>query len=544
MTKQYATSVYSQKSTVSAKSGRSYLSLTSGGGATIWPLFKKEKETETKSTIWQNFKSLIPTATPITTKKKKKMDSFDTLTIKSSNSSITSSTSSKIKWNKFLMSPTQYLTRNRDNNKTSPVSSLNEIETNNHTLTTETISFIDNNNNNPPSLYEQSIIYPNNNKKNLNGILVNHGGESEQELAEQKRRRKERRLYLMRVQHRDGINNRHSFSSIGSLDYNNNNNNNNKRQVGFSDLEGSSSSTLLSTPPDDSHLKLSNKDDADDNNNDKLDKDINNNFMDESWYAAPKVMFVEPSPVPRFRNEPPAPPPSPPYLNVIVQPFDSTNANKKSVQSLIINDDNKNNTDNIPTIYTTLPLTTSPDSLYRQQQSILPSLPLHKSRLTFHSPLQRGQTITFSLENAIPEDHIIIFKFLTSNSVLIPKRRKSSSSSNHHLFNINPSSSYIPTASTTSTERYFVRPSAGKINRGQSHSDILLFLNQVPPLNPGELLKDKILVRWAVIQRGTQVEAWVNQLKESTRRKWLEMLLERWPDQVVERKTRISIRFV
>ncbi|KAI9305548.1 hypothetical protein BJ944DRAFT_200860 [Cunninghamella echinulata] len=139
-------------------------------------------------------------------------------------------------------------------------------------------------------------------------------------------------------------------------------------------------------------------------------------------------------------------------------------------------------------------------------------MPLHKSRLTFHSPLQRGQTITFSLENAIPEDHIIIFKFLTT--------------------------------STTSTERYFVRPSAGKINRGQSHSDILLFLNQVPPLNPGELLKDKILVRWAVIQRGTQVEAWVNQLKESTRRKWLEMLLERWPDQVVERKTRISIRFV
>jgi hypothetical protein len=78
-----------------------------------------------------------------------------------------------------------------------------------------------------------------------------------------------------------------------------------------------------------------------------------------------------------------------------------------------------------------------------------------------------------------------------------------------------------------------------------AHTDIMLFLNQPPaPLAPGEILKDKILVRWAVIQRGTQVEAWTKQLKESNRRKWLEMLLEEWPDQVVERRTRLSIRFV
>ncbi|CAO3641552.1 unnamed protein product [Cunninghamella blakesleeana] len=371
----------------------------------------------------------------------------------------------------------------------------------------------------------------------------------------------------MRVQQRDNVNHRHSFSSIGSIDYN-------KRQVGFTDHIESSSSTLLPTPPDDSHVKIDDKLDFYNENNNNNNNNTNiTTALDGSWYSAPRVMFVEPSPVPRFRNEPPAPPPSPPYLNVIVQPLhlnnneenNNTNNNNNTIQSLITNEDNHQNDNNekdnnIPTIYTTLPLSSSPDQythhLIEKQQHILNPPPLQKSRLIFHSPLKRGQTLSFSLENAIPEDHIVIFKFLTSNSVLIPKRRKSSSSSfnyhqQQHQYGLNPSSSFITSnnnsnikQSIASTERYFVRPSAGKIDVGQSHSDILLFLNQVPPLNPGDMLKDKILVRWAVVQRGTQVEAWVNQLKESTRRKWLEMLLEKWPDQVIERKTRISIRFV
>ncbi|ORZ25107.1 hypothetical protein BCR42DRAFT_308271, partial [Absidia repens] len=133
-------------------------------------------------------------------------------------------------------------------------------------------------------------------------------------------------------------------------------------------------------------------------------------------------------------------------------------------------------------------------------------------RLIFNAPLHRGQTIVFSLQNMIPGDHIIVYKFLTT--------------------------------ATSSMERYFVRPSAGRMVAGETHSDIRLFLNQVPMLAPGDILKDKILIRWAVIQRGTQVEAWAQQLKDATRRKWLEMLLDTWPDQVVERKTRISIRFV
>ncbi|KAI8081386.1 uncharacterized protein BX664DRAFT_268352 [Halteromyces radiatus] len=229
-------------------------------------------------------------------------------------------------------------------------------------------------------------------------------------------------------------------------------------------------------------------------------------------------MFVEPSPVPRFRNEPPAPPPSPPYLNVIVQPFNINNNNNNSAAETDENDNASSTrrhsliTDNehsdIPTIFTTLPQQLYHGLDLRQQQQ---EEEQRRPRLVFTSPLHRGQTITFSLQNAIPDDHIIVYKFLTSN---------------------------------TNTERYFVRPSAGRMISGETHSDIMLFLNQVPPLAPGEVLKDKILVRWAVIQRGTQVEEWVNQLKESTRRKWLEMLLENWPDQVVERKTRISIRFV
>ncbi|KAI9497110.1 hypothetical protein BDB00DRAFT_881862 [Zychaea mexicana] len=148
----------------------------------------------------------------------------------------------------------------------------------------------------------------------------------------------------------------------------------------------------------------------------------------------------------------------------------------------------------------------------------------HKKRahLCFKSPLQRGQTLTFSLQNVTPDDHIIVFKFLTSNARLQRARSR-----RHSLM-----------------ERYFVRPSAGRMI-ATDQMDIMLFLNHVPgELAPNEILKDKILVRWAVIQRNTQVDAWIQAQPDSTRRKWLEMLVEQWPDQVIVRETRLKIRFM
>ncbi|ORX59486.1 hypothetical protein DM01DRAFT_252351 [Hesseltinella vesiculosa] len=206
-------------------------------------------------------------------------------------------------------------------------------------------------------------------------------------------------------------------------------------------------------------------------------------------------MFVEPSPVPRFRNEPPAPPPTPPYLNVFVQPP----------------------TQDPPASSTSHPPPLPQTAL---QPFSSPTANTKKPRLVFQSPLHRGQSIPFALHNTLPDDHLIIYKFLTSSN---------SSRSNQR-------------GQDSHQERYYVRPSSGKIS--SFHAEIWLILNQTPPIADGASLKDKILVRWAVVQRGTQVEQWAQQqLTENTRRKWLEMLLEAWPDQVLERKTRLSIRF-
>lgn len=504
MTKSYASSVYSQKSTASARSGRSFLSFTAG--ATIWPSFTTIKNhnveenatppdslNQGKQSVWKNLKSWIPST--------KKDDGDDeTNTIKSSSSSLG-------KWKKLLVSPTQYMGRQRDQPTTVTTSSIDTASLSDKASSITT-----------HQQQEQQHYQP-------GGILVNIGAGSAQDIAEQKKRRKQRRLYLMRVQLRQqqqqstaATNHRLSNSSslFGSIDTPQDDMQH-KRQVGFNDnmYEYSSSSTLLSTPPDGSITML-----------DKLD----NNGTDVAWYsAAPRVMFVEPSPVPRFRNEPPAPPPSPPYLNVIVQPLDSSNPNNSNNTSTIDRHSliAENDHSDIPTIFTTIP------PQIKQQHPV--DLPEQRPRLVFTSPLERGQTITFSLQNAIPDDHLIIYKFLTSNSRL---QRKDS-------MGLVSSPSWAPSSAVhpSTTERYFVRPSAGLMTA--THADVMLFLNQTPsPLAPGEILKDKILVRWAVIQRGTQVEAWTKQLKESNRRKWLEMLLEEWPDQVVERRTRISIRFV
>ncbi|KAI8072846.1 hypothetical protein BC940DRAFT_291767 [Gongronella butleri] len=223
-------------------------------------------------------------------------------------------------------------------------------------------------------------------------------------------------------------------------------------------------------------------------------------------------MFVEPSPVPRFRNEPPAPPPTPPYLSVLVQPGDLF-ANASSQEG------NAQNAQNEP-----------------MTPSLRPSVAsmTRKPRLVFQSPLYRGQAIPFALHNTLPDDHLIIFKFLTSSS--------SNNSSHASAAHTHATATMHASSDAHHQERYYVRPSSGKIDAFQA--DILLILNQIPPLASGATLKDKILVRWAVVQRGTQVEQWVQQqLTEKTRRKWLEMLLETWPDQVMERKTRLSIRF-
>ncbi|SAM05890.1 hypothetical protein [Absidia glauca] len=516
MPKSYASSVYSQKSTASARSGRSVLSFTAG--ATIWPSFTNSKKhnvdddatppdslNQVKQGVWKNLKSWIPSTTS-TTRKDEGDD--DTNTIKSSSSSLG-------KWKKLLVSPTQYMGRQRDQPTTLTTSPIDTASLSDKasSITTQ------------HQQQQEQQHYP---QHQPGGILVNIGAGSAQDIAEQEKRRKQRRLYLMRVQLRQqqqqqsttaAIPHRltNSSSSFGSIDAPQDDIHH-KRQVGFNDnmYEYSSSSTLLSTPPDDSITML-----------DKLD----NNDTDVAWYsAAPRVMFVEPSPVPRFRNEPPAPPPSPPYLNVIVQPLHASNPNNTNNtspidrHSLIAENDHSD----IPTIFTTIP------QQIQQQHSPL-ELPEQRPRLVFTSPLERGQTITFSLQNAIPDDHIIIYKFLTSNSRLQRKDTMGLVSSSSWA----PSSSLHPSM----TERYFVRPSAGLMTA--ANADVMLFLNQTPsPLAPGEVLKDKILVRWAVIQRGTQVEAWTKKLKESNRRKWLEMLLEEWPDQVVEKRTRISIRFV
>lgn len=238
-----------------------------------------------------------------------------------------------------------------------------------------------------------------------------------------------------------------------------------------------------------------------------------------------RVTFQEPSPVPRFRNELPAPPPSPPYLQIL---------QGDSGHSVITDDDN-------PTIFT-------------RMSSRAPFIPHHKTpKLSFCSPLKRGQTLTFSLYNAVPDDYVIVYKFLTSNAALTSAKRRHSTSSSSSISAapidqkswLSSTGSRIMGGGSSSSlmERYFVRPSAGRIVDAD-RADIMLFLNQVPELSPGDVLKDNILVRWAVVQRNTKVDTWVQSLNESTRRKWLEMLVEEWPDQVVVRETRLRIRFL
>ncbi|KAG1141250.1 hypothetical protein G6F37_008772 [Rhizopus arrhizus] len=289
------------------------------------------------------------------------------------------------------------------------------------------------------------------------GILVNRENDSEKSIEERKERRRRKRREN-RLKHYDFID--HQTLS-------------------------SSSDTLTTTPPDDPPV---------------LSKDSEN----------PRIIFVEPSPVPRFRNLPPPPPPSPPYMNILID--DDNHRRMSIIQSPVSAED-----EDMPTIYT---------EKFSSNHQETPVIPLNerrmllliqslntaekKHRLYFKRPYHKGQVLTFSLQNTLPEDHVILFKFMTSNT-------------------------------NNGTERYFIRPSAGKIDSIHS-TEIMLFLNQVP--SEQERIKDKIMIRWAIIQRDSEIESHVHQLQESTRRKWIELLEEQWPNQFTIKMTKIKIDFL
>lgn len=457
MRKQYAPSLYSEKSTTSAKSGRSFLSMRNA--IPIWPSFGKGNTT-TKQSIWKSLKGWIPSRT-IKLRRKSADDNseMDADSIGAQSSSITtvSSTSSsassytKLKERIFSFGGNSK-TRVDDENVVVP-SGTDSVTTKTETgnLPVATTS--------PIPIKEQ--------QQQPSGILINPGVDSAEAIA---RRRKERREYLARARQ--------------------------KRQ----------------------------------HHNFMMDKP---SLTDEDEWG-PRVTFIEPSPVPRFRNVAPAPPPSPPYLNIHVLQKNSNNTNSDDRRDSVIAPSD----DKVPTVYTT------PAIIQQQQRQLTYRQQQHRpQRLCFYAPLHRGQTLTFSLENALPEDHIIVYKFLTSNTKLRGSRRRAASKSAEDEKDGGPWTPFHSNSASSLMERYFVRPSAGRIV-DQDQVQIMLFLNQVPDLAPGDLIKDKVLVRWAVVQRDTKVDAWVRSLPESTRRKWLEMLLERWPDQVIVRETRLKIRFL
>ena len=470
MRRQYASSVYSQKSTTSAKSGKSFLSLTTP----IWPsaaatTTNTGMDEKAAGGVWQNLKSYLPISATTTTNTKKKKNDTDSITTTRS----TSSSISKLK---------QLFNKKKQTGGNSPRTSF-EIST----TTTAT----------PPEEDDEdtSSSTTNSDRKFTRGpvgILVNSIESSAEAIAERKRRRHQRREHILKLQKHNRQLQHHHFVV---------------KDTSEPVLESSSSDTLLTEDNNTTTVKkmvgFNVGNDSDD------DEDNNNN----GWGYNPRIMFVEPSPVPRFRNVAPPPPPSPPYLNILVGEQDENHAGEIHIKS----DDEE------PTVFTQKDLSLNKPSnqpgieqaLYDDEELnlLMESLnppPIPKPRLYFHQPLYRGQIIKFSLQNAIPDDHIILFKFLTSNT-------------QHNQ-----------------PERYFVRPSAGKMD-STDQKDIILFLNQVPN---EQMIKDKIMIRWAVVQKNSEIQKWVDTLHDKTRKKWIDMLDEEWPDQVTIRMTRIKIRFM
>ncbi|KAI8582981.1 hypothetical protein K450DRAFT_225729 [Umbelopsis ramanniana AG] len=129
-------------------------------------------------------------------------------------------------------------------------------------------------------------------------------------------------------------------------------------------------------------------------------------------------------------------------------------------------------------------------------------------RLIFKQPLIRGATLPFELCNT-SSDHLIVYKFLTLCS---PRQ-----------------------------ERYFIRPSAGVIFDGKVK--VVLFLNNAPQIAPGEVIRDKVLVRYAVVEKGGEAEQWIRNLDDSCRRRWLEMVREKFRGLIV-REMKVKVRLV
>jgi hypothetical protein len=488
MRKQYASSVYSQKSTTSAKSGRSFLSLATP----IWPSSSSNTAqttreditlNEAKQSVWKSLKNWMPSSNN-TSIKKKKNDEDSIATRSSTSSSISKLRQLFVASNSKSKNPSSPYSITGANNS-SPRLSLDTVE-----LQTEEDSVSSSSDNKPSPLSNNSLTGP-------IGILINRGEDSAEAIAERKKRRHQRRENILKLQKQH-----HSLHHRQRSRF---------HQEEQQQMESSSSDTLLT---DDLDYPMSSK---------RIisfqEKD--NDDDEDRWGYNPRIMFVEPSPVPRFRNVAPPPPPSPLYLNILVDNDIDT------IHSII---KSPSTDEDEPTIFASkdsmITKTQAPpqqqlveetfmDEHDRQMSLLIEYLkprPPQKPRLCFYAPFRRGQTLKFSLQNTIPEDHIILFKFLTSN--------------------VSPNIKGQP-------ERYFVRPSAGKMV-STDQKDIVLFLNQVP-LDPNE--KDKIMIRWAVIQKGTRIEEWVNTLEESTRRKWIDMLDEQWPDQVTIRMTRIKVRF-
>jgi hypothetical protein len=373
------------------------------------------------------------------------------------------------------------------------------------------------------------------------GILINRGEDSAEAIEERKKRRHKRREYILKLQQQNHGFCRHFYPSSDSridpaIDYHH-------HHILFEQVEKAppESSSLDTLVTNDNLDTVATRDDRDSKIKPRVgfyDEQTDDNTNE--WEFNPRIMFIEPSPVPRFRNvapPPPPSPPSPPYMNIIVDQAnldDHDSTSQKSgyisiIKSPAIQDDQ-------PTIFapkdiiSASKLNSFDDEQDRRMSLLMESLcprQIKKTLLYFYPPYQRGQTIKFTLQNAIPEDHIILFKFLTSNA---SKKQKGNTNAN-------------VTNSTAQPERYFVRPSAGRMVSADQ-TDIILFLNQVPTLCPGELLKDKILVRWAVIQKNTRIEEWVKTLSEDTRKKWIDMLAEQWPNQVTIQMTKIKIHFV
>ncbi|CAO3680243.1 unnamed protein product [Rhizopus stolonifer] len=222
-------------------------------------------------------------------------------------------------------------------------------------------------------------------------------------------------------------------------------------------------------------------------------------FKDINDDDDPRIFFVTSSPVPRFRNSAPTPP-SPPYMNIHIQP------DNDDTISII------QNLDGTPTVFTEKEPPRPPVpflSEYERRIQLLKQStePPPKHTLVFKKPYFRGQTLKFSLHNPLPEDHIVLFKFMTSNR--------------------------------DQTERFMIRPSAGKLD-SLEEAEIRLFLNKAPQHN-----KDKIIIRWAVVQKNSEIERWVNEhLNESTKRRWIDLLDETWKDQVLLKLTRIKVDFI